>query len=445
MAIVLRADTGSALTHNQVDTNFTSFFYSASLGSGAITFFKTGSSALGIPVVSSSITLPGGTLWTASAADISRNSAVVITGSFRQGSAGLTATGENAHAQGTGTVASGWHSHAEGRQTQARGSGSHAEGYLTVATGSYSHAEGVASQAKGIYSHAEGNACIAEGTSAHAEGASTDARAEASHTEGVSTIVDTTGYGAHAEGFNTYASGLYSHAEGSGTQATGEGSHAEGASTISSGSYSHAEGGSTEAIGSYSHTEGFGTIALGDYQHVQGQYNLSSSAQSAFIIGNGTEVGSRRNLVFAAGTTFQVTGSLNVTGSFGLRNGAQGAGFILTSDANGAATWSPSFAIESIVTTTSITTETTGSGGLSQRGRCVIIDNGANNINLTVNGSTGFTATYIKHGSGSVSFVQGSGRTLIPVDGTLNLNGTSGSTATVISYSTSDYLRINNA
>jgi hypothetical protein len=209
MAIVLRADTGSALSHNQVDTNFTSFFYSASLVGSAITFFRTGSSALAIPVASASITLPGGTVWTASAADISRNSAVVITGSFRQGSAGLTATGENAHAEGSATFASGWHSHAEGRQTQARGSGSHAEGYLTVATGSYSHAEGVASQARGIYSHAEGNACIAEGTSAHAEGASTNANGEASHAEGVSTTVDTTGYAAHTEGFNTYASGLY--------------------------------------------------------------------------------------------------------------------------------------------------------------------------------------------------------------------------------------------
>lgn len=343
MAIVLRADTGSALSHNQVDTNFTSFFYSASLVGNAITFFRTGSSALAIPAASASITLPGGTVWTASAADISRNSAVVITGSFRQGSAGLTATGENAHAEGSATFASGWHSHAEGRQTQARGSGSHAEGYLTVATGSYSHAEGVASQAKGIYSHAEGNACIAEGTSAHAEGASTDARAEASHTEGVSTIVDTTGYGAHAEGFNTYASGLYSHAEGSGTQATGvtshaegsntqatgEGAHAEGSNTISSGfhshsegadtvaqgDYSHAEGLLTQAIGEGSHAEGLGTVALGSYQHAQGQFNISSSAQSAFIIGNGTEVGSRRNLVFASGSQFQVSGSLNVSGA----------------------------------------------------------------------------------------------------------------------------------
>lgn len=69
------------------------------------------------------------------------------------------------------------------------------------------------------------------------------------------------------------------------------------------------------ATGSYSHAEGLGTIAQGDYQHTQGAYNISLSAQSAFIIGNGTSAGNRSNLVFASGSTFQVTGSLQVLGS----------------------------------------------------------------------------------------------------------------------------------
>ena len=400
MAIVLRADTGSALSHNQVDTNFTSFFYSASLAGGTLTFFRTGSTVLGVTNTSSSYSLVSDGFWTGSAGNISRLSTVTVSGSFINGAL-CTVPGIFAHAQGLGTQAGGNYSHAEGYLTQATSLYSHAEGNGTTAIATGSHAEGFQTQARGIYSHAEGDRAI--------------------------------------------ASGSYSHAEGQQTEAIGNYSHAEGGRTFAIGNYSHAEGLSTEARGEYSHTEGNSTVASGSYQHVQGQYNISSSAQSAFIIGNGTSDSTRSNLVFASGSTFQVTGSLNVTGSFSLRNGAQGAGFILTSDANGASTWSPSFAIESIVTTTSITTETTGSAGLSQRGRCVIIDNGANNINLTVNGSAGFTSTYIKHGSGSVSFVQGSGRTLIPVDGTLVLNGTSGSTATVISYSTSDYLRVNNA
>ena len=228
MAIVLRADTGSALSHNQVDTNFTSFFYSASLSGGTITLFRTGSTALGIARASSSYSLVSDGFWTGSVSNISRLGTVLVSGSFIQGS-GNTTLGIFAHAQGSGTQAGGNYSHAEGHQTQA--------------------------------------------------------------------------------------TGLYSHAEGSGTQALETGSHAEGTGTQAKGIYSHAEGNNTQAIGEASHAEGFWTVASGSYQHVQGQYNLSSSIQSAFIIGNGVSDGSRSNLVFAAGNTVQITGSLRVSGS----------------------------------------------------------------------------------------------------------------------------------
>jgi hypothetical protein len=49
---------------------------------------------------------------------------------------------------------------------------------------------------------------------------------------------------------------------------------------------------------------------------LQGQYNISSSVQSAFIIGNGTGIGGNRsNLVFTSASQFQVTGSLMVLGN----------------------------------------------------------------------------------------------------------------------------------
>ena len=97
--------------------------------------------------------------------------------------------------------------------------------------------------------------------------------------------------------------------------ASGSNAHAEGSLTIATGVASHAEGKSTQALGDFSHTEGHQTIASGSYQHVQGQYNMSSSGQSVFIIGNGTSNANRSNLVFASGSTFQVTGSLLLTGS----------------------------------------------------------------------------------------------------------------------------------
>ena len=79
------------------------------------------------------------------------------------------------------------------------------------------------------------------------------------------------------------------------------------------GNYSHAEGSGSITFGIGSHTEGLGTVASGSYQHVQGQYNRSSSIQSAFIHGNGTSNVARSNLIFAAGTEVQITGSLKTT------------------------------------------------------------------------------------------------------------------------------------
>ena len=229
-----------------------------------------------------------------------------------------TVAGYGSHAEGSGTKAIGNTSHAEGSSTLAFGEGSHAEGDNTLASGSYSHAEGSVTTALGNFSHAEGIGTIASGGGSHAEGKDTQAIGLASHAEGRDAIA--LGDYSHAEGgregggTRTTSIGLGSHAEGASTTASGDFSHSEGGGTTAQGNYSHAEGKGTTAQGNYSHAEGSGTIASGSYQHVQGQFNISSSAQSAFIIGNGTADGSRSNLVFASGSQFEVTGSLNVTG-----------------------------------------------------------------------------------------------------------------------------------
>ena len=95
-----------------------------------------------------------------------------------------------------------------------------------------------------------------------------------------------------------------------------------------------------------------------------------------------------------------------------------------------------------ITTSVSITTATTDSSGRTQNGRHVVIDNGVNAINLTCNG--GVTTSYGKVGTGAITFVQGSGRTLVQLNGTAILNGAVGSTATLWSNGTTDYLAITN-
>jgi hypothetical protein len=261
-------------------------------------------------------------------------------------------------------------------------------------------------------------------------------------------------------------------------------------SSLNSGDYNTAIG-----YGSlFSNTIGDNNVALGDfalYSNTTGAYNTAIGVESLYLNttgGNNTALGyfaghfmsgttsgatNSSNSVFigydtrpqAASQSNQIVigygatgnGSNSVTlgndditrtylkGSVVIADGTQGNGYILTSDTNGVASWTASFALGVIATSSNITTDTLDINGLSQRGRCIIIDNGTYSINLTVNGATGFSSTYLKHGTASVTFVQGSGRTLVQVDGTVVLNGVAGSTATLLSYGTTDYLRINNA
>jgi len=299
-----------------------------------------------------------------------------ITGSLNNGFENI-ARGIDSHAEGYYTIASGSYSHAEGRSTTAYGEASHAEGDTTVAPGEASHAEGESTTAYGRSAHAEGFVTVAVSPHSHTEGYSTvtgyrtdllEALTETvsppiggasskvvftnfpgnytsffqSSSNVVSLYDDFTlsftdtiysssysgtyttvffanqptgshvGYLVANKAFTAF-SGEYSHAEGQFTNAYGVGSHAEGYGTVASGEASHAEGYGTIASGYASHAEGYFTIASGSYQHVQGQYNQSSSAQSAFIIGNGTSDATRSNLIFASGSQVQITGSLNVS------------------------------------------------------------------------------------------------------------------------------------
>jgi hypothetical protein len=156
------------------------------------------------------------------------------------------------------------------------------QGFGNIAFAPYSHAQGENSYTYGTSSHAEGQQSTAIGPYSHAEGFSTEAIGTASH----------------AEGINTIALGDYSHAEGQLSTAIGYGSHAQGSGGVT--------------LGNFSFASGLGTYASGTWQNVFGQYNLSSSANSAFIIGNGSSTAARSNLMYAAGTQVQITGSLVV-------------------------------------------------------------------------------------------------------------------------------------
>jgi hypothetical protein len=146
--------------------------------------------------------------------------------------------------------------------------------------------------------------------------------------------------------------------QGESTIASGSYSHAQGNASVAIGPYSHAEGGGAQAIGTSSHAEGAGTIALGDFQHVQGQFNISSSARAAFIIGNGVGINTRSNLVFASSSTFQVTGSVIATQGF--TGSLQGTASFATS-----ASYALNGGVTQIVAGTNVTITNGGSGSVT--------------------------------------------------------------------------------
>lgn len=88
---------------------------------------------------------------------------------------------------------------------------------------------------------------------------------------------------------------------------------------------------------------------------------------------------------------------------------------------------------------------TTLISGVSQKGKTLVVDNSANAVQYNVDASNKFNVAILKHGSGAITFMQGSGRTLVQVSGTNILSGAVGSTATIVSIGTTDYLRISNA
>lgn len=193
--------------------------------------------------------------------------------------------------------------------------------------------------------------------------------------------------------------------------------------------------------------------ATGQINQIVIGYDATGNGSNSVTIGNGSIL----KTILTGNVGFGLTGpstkvdiyATQSGGGFKLKDTSEGLGYVLVSDVNGVASWTSSVtsttAIGVISTTSSITTNTLTDDGYNQDGRCIIINNATYSINLTVDSYDRFTSTYLKHGTASISFVEGSGRTLIQVDGTLSLNGDIGSTATIISYGTTDYLRVSNA
>ncbi len=148
----------------------------------------------------------------------------------------------------------------------------------------------------------------------------------------------------------------------------------------------------------------------------------------------------------ASGTIALTNNPTALTATSFVKTGGTSSQYLM---ADGSVTTSVSGSAEpsqiTVTSSISITTDTLDANGKKQLGKNVIINNGSSAITITVNGGTDFCASYLKHGTGAITFTQASGRTLVLVDGSAVLSGIAGSTATISSVGTKDYLRISNA
>ncbi|KAF2082122.1 beta strand repeat-containing protein [Flavobacterium sharifuzzamanii] len=225
------------------------------------------------------------------------------------------------------------------------------------------------------------------------------------------------GRGIYAGNSTDYGYGLFSHNTGNGT-----------------GIFAHTEFGSGNAISAITSGDGIGILSTTSYDGICIAANAASGATGLLYVGKNNGV-----------NTFTVDKTGNVQANSFVKSGGTSSQYLM---ADGSVTTSAGASPEpsqiTITTTTNITTDTLDANGKKQIGKNVIINNGTSAINITVNGGIDFNASYLKHGTGAITFIQATGRTLVQVNTTSTLNGAAGSTATISSIGTTDYLRISN-
>ena len=258
---------------------------------------------------------------------------------------------------GIRSVAFGLRTIASGNSSSSFGQFSTASGDVATAFGR-STASGLFSTSFGVFSTASGELSTAFGYNATASG-------YYSTVFGVST--DSTGNISTAFGYNTTASGDISLAYGLGTNASGELSTAFGQLTNASGELSTAFGLGTTASGKLSTSFGgsntaksyaetvFG-IGATDYTpstNGESQFRTTNATDRLFVIGNAIDANNNDfvdssersdalvilkngNAGFGSSTPQD---RLHVVGNIRMVDGNQSIGKVLTSDANGTATW----------------------------------------------------------------------------------------------------------
>lgn len=226
-----------------------------------------------------------------------------------------TVMGYTSNASGSASIAGGWFARASGLASTAFGQNTHAVGDYSFAVGNNNNAEGNYSIALGRDSNAQKSDAIVIGSFASAMGENSIAMGFMSQAQQDNSISigegAAAGYGAVSLG-SAFAGGDNAVAINGQTQATraislmgnsnGEEAFsvygtAEGKNSVAIGMGSTASGDHSYALGHGLNTSGYGTFAIGMINDDDSNENATtySSNNTAFVIGNGTDINNQRS------------------------------------------------------------------------------------------------------------------------------------------------------
>jgi len=272
---------------------------------------------------------------------------------------------ENSFAFGDNAKALNQDAYAFGAFTEAQGPGSFAFGYvgrdslgptgtITKAAGHYSLAMGLGAQALDTGSFAIGSGAEASSWFSTAIGYKTVASApfstaigfENTASERWSTAI---GVESNATGFYSMVFGWEANSSGNTSLALNRGTNAIGSSSVAMNRSTTATGHYSTSMGVWTTAQAYASLVIGQCNVVSGNSNVWIPTDPAFVIGNGTLGGmcfpSNAFTILKNGYTAvghaTPTQMLDVNGQVRIRGGSPADGEILTSDADGNATWEP--------------------------------------------------------------------------------------------------------
>ena len=261
-------------------------------------------------------------------ASITADEAVAIGKSAKSGSRSIS-LGNGALATNDEAIGLGFNANSSGSKATAIGHSAKASANQSVAVGQLASASGSSSFAIGSNAQATQNVAFAIGDGARAtsnEAFAIGTNASSSSDQGMAIGVGATTKNQQ----NALAIGVNSEASGNNSMAIGHSSNVSGQYAAAIGYNSEATQQNATALGSNAKANAQNATAIG--------YESTASTAYAIVLGNNTAASNWNGSKIGIGTS-NPTAKLHVNGSLRIVDGNQGANKVLTSDANGNASW----------------------------------------------------------------------------------------------------------